>query len=159
MDDGGSAGTTLCLPVLAAATPALSFPRFHGSYAPGRTRTCDPRLRRPVLYPAELRAPAFPSPSSRRGLNPRPHPYQGCALPLSYASPLFRAAYNRGGGTRTHNLRFWRPVLCQLSYAPVRIRHGWGRTRTADTRVFSAVLYQAELPSRRRAPVYTTRKD
>ena len=25
-------------------------------YAPGRTRTCDPRLRRPVLYPAELRA-------------------------------------------------------------------------------------------------------
>jgi hypothetical protein len=22
----------------------------------GRTRTCDPRLRRPVLYPAELRA-------------------------------------------------------------------------------------------------------
>ena len=26
--------------------------------APGRTRTCDPRLRRPVLYPAELRAQA-----------------------------------------------------------------------------------------------------
>jgi hypothetical protein len=26
------------------------------SGAPGRTRTCDPRLRRPVLYPAELRA-------------------------------------------------------------------------------------------------------
>jgi hypothetical protein len=24
---------------------------------PGRTRTCDPRLRRPLLYPAELRAP------------------------------------------------------------------------------------------------------
>jgi hypothetical protein len=24
--------------------------------APGRTRTCDPRLRRPVLYPPELRA-------------------------------------------------------------------------------------------------------
>ena len=24
--------------------------------APGRTRTCDPRLRRPLLYPAELRA-------------------------------------------------------------------------------------------------------
>ena len=24
--------------------------------APGRTRTCDPRLRRPVLYPTELRA-------------------------------------------------------------------------------------------------------
>ena len=26
--------------------------------APGRTRTCDPRLRRPVLYPTELRARA-----------------------------------------------------------------------------------------------------
>ncbi len=26
------------------------------SGAPGRTRTCDPRLRRPMLYPAELRA-------------------------------------------------------------------------------------------------------
>ncbi len=25
--------------------------------APGRIRTCDPRLRRPLLYPAELRAP------------------------------------------------------------------------------------------------------
>ena len=23
---------------------------------PGRTRTCDPRLRRPLLYPSELRA-------------------------------------------------------------------------------------------------------
>ena len=29
------------------------FPR---KSAPGRTRTCDPRLRRPVLYPTELRA-------------------------------------------------------------------------------------------------------
>src|ERR1035437_7946990 len=27
-----------------------------GNGAPGRTRTCDPRLRRPVLYPPELRA-------------------------------------------------------------------------------------------------------
>src|SRR5438876_1184031 len=27
---------------------------------------------------------------------------------------------NRGGRTRTCNPRFWRPVLCQLSYAPRR---------------------------------------
>ena len=27
--------------------------------APGRTRTCDPRLRRPLLYPTELRAPIW----------------------------------------------------------------------------------------------------
>src|ERR1044071_1622161 len=25
----------------------------------------------------------------------------------------------RSGGTRTHNPRFWRPVLYQLSYAPI----------------------------------------
>jgi hypothetical protein len=25
--------------------------------APGRTRTCDPRLRRPMFYPTELRTP------------------------------------------------------------------------------------------------------
>ena len=29
---------------------------FFRKSAPGRSRTCDPRLRRPVLYPAELRA-------------------------------------------------------------------------------------------------------
>ena len=28
---------------------------------------------------------------------------------------------SRGGRTRTCNLRFWRPLLCQLSYAPSRI--------------------------------------
>src|SRR5687767_11171067 len=32
--------------------------RFHNDLigAPGRSRTCDPRFRKPVLYPAELRA-------------------------------------------------------------------------------------------------------
>ena len=29
---------------------------FFRKSAPDRTRTCDPRLRRPVLYPTELRA-------------------------------------------------------------------------------------------------------
>ena len=32
--------------------------------APGRSRTCDHRLRRPVLYPTELRAPAGTKPTS-----------------------------------------------------------------------------------------------
>jgi hypothetical protein len=43
---------------------ARRFPRTAGGDhvaerrgAPGRTRTCDPRLRRPMLYPPELRAP------------------------------------------------------------------------------------------------------
>ena len=35
-------------------------------------------------------------------------------------------------------------MLCQLSYAP---SYGWGRNRTADTRVFSAVLYQLSYPA------------
>src|SRR5262245_15039445 len=33
----------------------------------------------------------------------------------------------RRGGTRTPNPRFWRPVLCQLSYAPSPpVPRGWG---------------------------------
>src|SRR5947208_10416680 len=42
----------------ASVQPSVT-PVSHGpseSGAPGRTRTCDPRLRRPVLYPPELRA-------------------------------------------------------------------------------------------------------
>src|SRR5262249_4801928 len=35
-------------------------------FAPGRTRTCDPRLRRPVLYPTELRAPSRQCKTTRR---------------------------------------------------------------------------------------------
>jgi hypothetical protein len=34
----------------------VNIPGRNKSGAPGRTRTCDHRLRRPVLYPAELRA-------------------------------------------------------------------------------------------------------
>src|SRR3954467_9113641 len=37
-----------------ASRNAIDVRRISG--APGRTRTCDPRLRRPVLYPTELRA-------------------------------------------------------------------------------------------------------
>jgi hypothetical protein len=48
-----SAGMT----VWVASVEAL--PRFNDSGTPGRTRTCDPRLRRPLLYPAELRALAL----------------------------------------------------------------------------------------------------
>jgi|AVFP01.1.fsa_nt_gi hypothetical protein len=34
----------------------ISFFKLAQTGAPGRTRTCDPRLRRPLLYPAELQA-------------------------------------------------------------------------------------------------------
>jgi hypothetical protein len=42
-----------------AASAASEPPGISGDPAgtPGRTRTCDPRLRRPLLYPTELRAP------------------------------------------------------------------------------------------------------
>src|SRR6516225_7581414 len=39
-------------------------------FAPGRIRTCDPRLRRPVLYPTELRAHATDC-NKRVGINRR----------------------------------------------------------------------------------------
>jgi hypothetical protein len=82
---GGSSGTSSSTP--SASPPGASSPRaaaspsegenlFHefsmtgsgveeilndlGS-TPGRTRTCDPRLRRPLLYPTELRARGFGS--------------------------------------------------------------------------------------------------
>ena len=60
------------------------------SGAPDRTRTCNLRLRRPLLYPVELRAPGSPvAPtnwSGQRDLNPRlPAPKAGalpdCAMP------------------------------------------------------------------------------
>lgn len=37
----------------------LTINHFYG--APGRIRTCYPRLRRPMLYPDELRAPILPA--------------------------------------------------------------------------------------------------
>jgi hypothetical protein len=46
--------------------------------APGRTRTCDPRLRRPVLYPTELRAHANAL-SRNRLPNSRPNRDAGIA--------------------------------------------------------------------------------
>jgi hypothetical protein len=63
--------------------------------APGRTRTCDPRLRRPMLYPAELRAqgtktsPTHLSWSERwdsnlRPSGPKPDALPDCATPRGY---------------------------------------------------------------------------
>ena len=41
--------------------------------------------------------------------------------PLEYHS-----VYGRGSKNRTHNLRFWRPLLYQLSYTPVIWGDRWG---------------------------------
>ena len=34
--------------------------------------------------------------------------------------------FGRSGGTRTHNLRFWRPALYQLSYTPSSLLNNFG---------------------------------
>src|SRR5260221_10954921 len=42
------------------------------------------------------------------------------AIVLSVVSVIVRVlCLGRGRGNRTPNLRFWRPTLCQLSYAPI----------------------------------------
>ena len=83
-------------------TPAAGMPAGQGvgglTGAPGRTRTCNPRLRRPMLYPVELQAPyreciRNPSPPAGshrpvadarpRALAPAPRPDPGPRLPAS----------------------------------------------------------------------------
>jgi hypothetical protein len=49
--------------------------------------------------------------SGRRDLNPRPSPWQGDALPLSY----FRS-YGAAGQNRTGDTRIFSPLLYRLSY-------------------------------------------
>ena len=41
-------------------------------------------------------------------------------------------ADGRRGGTRTRNPRFWRPVLCQLSYTPKALSFAASRARMQD---------------------------
>src|SRR5690606_19273899 len=80
--------------------------------APGRTRTCNHRLRRPVLYPVELRAPAniLPAPLDGRGrgirtpdpLVPNQMRYQTalCPDPGLRCTPLPRKAGHFGCAPR-----------------------------------------------------------
>ncbi len=82
------------------------------SGAPGRTRTCDPRLRRPMLYPAELRArpqeaskPPRPW-SGQRDLNPRPSAPKADALPdCAMPRPNRRATPSRTRSTGARMIR------------------------------------------------------
>ena len=39
---------------------------------------------------------------------------------INFKGFLINLIFGRSGGTRTHNLRFWRPALYQLNYAPKR---------------------------------------
>jgi hypothetical protein len=54
----------------------------------------------------------------------------------------------RGGRTRTRDLRFWRPLLFQLSYTPIYnldFKSTPGAIRTPDTRFRKPLLYPSEL--------------
>ena len=80
-----------------------SFFPFRYPGAPGRSRTCDLRIRSPTLYPAELRArqkhlikavetadmtvSTIEKWGERRGLNPRPPGPQPGALPTELRPP------------------------------------------------------------------------
>src|SRR5947209_11880113 len=68
--------------------------------APGRTRTCDPRLRRPSLYPAELRGPGSGRPDSNRGPQaPKACALPGCATPRDAAECSCHATRVAGEGS------------------------------------------------------------
>ena len=82
------------------------YPGHHLIYgAPGRIRTCDPRLRRPLLYPTELRAHAVfskpkkmvisPKWSEWRDSNPRhPAPKAGALPGCATLRQNFRRPHN-----------------------------------------------------------------
>ena len=47
----------------------------------------------------------------------------------------------RGSKNRTHDTRFWRPLLYLLSYTPIKLRNGGpSGTRTQDRPVMSRLL-------------------
>ena len=72
-----------------------------GFGAPGRTRTCNPRLRRPVLYPVELRA-LHKNWSGWRDSNSRPTAPKAVALP-GCATP--RQGFQPGNVTDLDRIR------------------------------------------------------
>ena len=81
---------------------------------PGGIRTLDLRLRRPLLYPAELRT----------------------HTQMCFPKNSFRKA---GDGNRTHvsSLEGW----CSTIELHPHIKSAQNRNRTSDTRIFSPLLY------------------
>jgi hypothetical protein len=71
---------------------------------------------------------------------------------------LGRAPYfGRSGRIRTPDLRFWRPLLCQLSYTPIRLMldpHLWCPCPDSNrgTRFRKPLLYPPELQGRGNSP-------
>jgi hypothetical protein len=95
--------------------------RSPNSGEPGGHRTLAVRLKAGCSA-LELRARSGPFPRSRTGM-PRGHWFLSPArLPVP---PGRDDRSGTPGGTRTPNQRFWRPLLCQLSYRCTRyIKNG-----------------------------------
>ena len=96
--------------------------------APGRIRTCGPRIRSPLLYPAELQAhdPTTSAVASgrprsgRRGSNPRHSAWKADALPTELHPPAAPCRLCRAMvGTRG----FEPPTPCSQSRCATRLRH------------------------------------
>ena len=101
------------------------------SGAPGGSRTPDPRLRRPLLYPAELRA--LETLETRH--EPSPGTTRRCFRKLRVSK-----------GARTLNPRIHSPVLYRLSYTHRKPKLGApGGNRTPDLRLRRPTLYPSEL--------------
>ena len=81
--------------------------RNHEAGAPDRNRTCNRRLRRPMLYPVELRALDF-------SLAHDPH-----RKPLNAASNAWRPV-GRGRGIRTLDIQLPKLALYQAELYPDR---------------------------------------
>ena len=142
---------------------AAEYPHRRG--APGRTRTCNPRLRRPVLCPVELRAhcfPALPVPClvGVEGFEPPTHCSQSnCATRLRYTptspEPVncrnFTALQQTGFTTRPLQNTFAKTKIAPTRalsplYSHSAFQSGApGEIRTPDLLVRSQTLYPTEL--------------
>ena len=109
--------------------------------APGRTRTCDPRLRRPMLYPAELRAQSANHISILTRLAVHPCTANRPDHPRSGVRAVRRHVKCPREGIRAHP-RLRRPVLYPAELrahkfqatAPRHRRPGWSGQRDSNPR-------------------------
>ena len=104
--------------------------------APGRTRTCNPRLRRPMLYPVELQAQ-----NSVRANIPRPDSHSGCR-----SNPVRPAARRISAGFVTPSIMaipaqlvgvagFEPATYCSQSSCATRLRY------TPASQIVSPILH------------------